>query len=98
MKILPDRLSELTKDGVPRLTPLLKELAELLPPQVYLVSLDYHNGNVEIQGITQASATDLVALLENSPLLKGVALGPTSKIDQGGIQVELFSLKAQVEE
>lgn len=98
IKVLQDRLTELTKDGVPRLAPLLKELAELLPPQVYLLSLDYHNGNVEMQGITQASATELVALLENSPLLKGVALGPTSKLDQGVIQGEIFSLKAQVEE
>jgi Tfp pilus assembly protein PilN len=92
-KDLQAKLSELAKDNNPRLTPLLKELAELLPLQTYLLSFDYQNGEVKLQGLTQTSASELVSLLENSPWLRQVPLGPTSKLPQG----DMFSLQAQVE-
>lgn len=92
-KDLQAKLSELAKDNDPRLTPLLKELAELLPLQTYLLSFDYQNGEVKLQGLTQTSASELVSLLENSPWLRQVSLGPTSKLPQG----DMFSLQAQVE-
>jgi Tfp pilus assembly protein PilN len=92
-KELQAKLSELAKDNDPRLTPLLKELTDLLPTQTYLLSFDYQKGEVKLQGITRTSASELVSLLENSPWLRQVSLGPTSKLPQG----DMFSLQAQVE-
>jgi Tfp pilus assembly protein PilN len=93
VKELRAKLAELAKDNDPRLTPLLKELAELLPAQIYLLSFEYQRGEVKLQGITRTSASELVPLLENSPWLRQVSLGPTNKMPQG----DIFSLQAQVE-
>jgi Tfp pilus assembly protein PilN len=78
-----------------RVVPLLKELTELLPASVYLTLFRYKEGSVDLTGIATSSASDLVALLENSPCLRDVApKAPFTKTPQG----ETFTLGAQVEQ
>lgn len=79
-----------------RVVPLLKDLSEVIPTDVYLTSFRYKDGNVEVSGVAAASrpASEMVGLLEGSPCLRNVApKAPFTKTAQG----ETFTLSAQVE-
>jgi Tfp pilus assembly protein PilN len=93
---LLDRLKILDGTTQKRVVPLLKNLSELIPTDVYLTSFRYKDGDIELSGVAAASrpASELVGLLEGSPCLHNVApKAPFTKTAQG----ETFTLGAQVE-
>ena len=73
-----DRLEQLTRSAEfleadkrrqPMVVRVLDELTRLVPDQAYITQLDIHDQTVEVQGFA-ATASDLIALLEQSPLFK----------------------------
>ena len=77
-----------------RLTPLLKDMTERIPQQVYLTNFQFRNGKVELTGVAKSgSASDLVGALEASPCLHDVAPKAPFKTSSTG---ETFTLGAQV--
>lgn len=92
--LLQERLQLLEDSTQKRLLPLLGNLSELVPPEVYLTNFRYKDGEVELSGVAARAASDLVALLEGSPCLRNVApKAPFTKTANG----ETFTLGAQVE-
>jgi len=90
------RLKVMDESTQKRVVPLLKNLSEVIPTDVYLTSFRYKDGDVELSGVAAASrpASELVGLLEGSPCLRNVApKAPFTKTVQG----ETFTLGAQVE-
>ncbi len=78
-----------------RLTPLLQDMSERIPQEVYLTGLQFKNGKVELTGVAKSgSASDLVGALEASPCLQDVA--PKAPFKTTG-QGETFTLGAQVD-
>jgi Tfp pilus assembly protein PilN len=74
---------------------ILQELTAILPPDTYLSTYSYRDGNIQLAGYS-GSSSDLVPKLEKSPLLKDVALkGPIFKDPQTG--KDRFSLEAKLE-
>jgi Tfp pilus assembly protein PilN len=95
-KHLLERLKLVDESTQKRVVPLLKNLSEVIPTDVYVTSFRYKDGDVEISGVAAASrpASELVGLLEGSPCLRNVApKAPFTKTAQG----ETFTLGAQVE-
>jgi general secretion pathway protein L len=73
-----DRLEQLTrsaqfleadKSRQPLVVRVLDELTRLIPDQAYITQFDIHDQTVEVQGFA-ATASDLIAVLEQSPLFK----------------------------
>lgn len=92
--LLQERLQLLEDSTQRRLLPLLGNLSELVPTDVYLTNFRYQGGGVELSGVAARAASDLVALLEGSPCLRNVApKAPFTKTANG----ETFTLGAQVE-
>ncbi len=77
-----------------RLTPLLTDMSERIPQEVYLTTLQFKNGQVELGGVAKSgSASDLVGTLEASPCLQDVApKAPFQTTSRG----ETFTLGARV--
>ncbi len=74
---------------------VLRELTTVLPPDTYLMTYTYREGNIQIAGVS-ASAPNLIALLEKSPLLKDVTQkGGIFKDPQTG--KDRFSFEARLE-
>ena len=93
---LQERIAVLDETTQKRVVPLLKNLSELIPTDVYLTSFRYRDGAVELSGVAAPSrpASDLVGLLEGSPCLRNAApKAPFTKTAQG----ETFTLGAQVD-
>lgn len=93
---LIERLKLVDDSTQKRVIPLLKNLSEVIPTDVYVTSFRYKEGDVELSGVAAASrpASELVGLLEGSPCLRNVApKAPFTKTAQG----ETFTLGAQVE-
>ena len=93
---LRERIAMLDETTQKRVVPLLKNLSELIPTDVYLTSFRYRDGAVELSGVAAPSrpASDLVGLLEGSPCLRNAApKAPFTKTAQG----ETFTLGAQVD-
>jgi Tfp pilus assembly protein PilN len=95
---LLERLKVVDESSRKRIVPLLKNLSEEIPADVYMTSFSYKEaGNtVDVSGVAAATrpASELVGLLENSPCLRNVApKAPFTKTNQG----ETFTLGAQVE-
>jgi len=93
---LLERLKVVDESTQKRVVPLLKDLSEVIPTDVYLTSFRYKDGDVEVSGVAAASraASELVGLLEGSPCLRNVApKAPFTKTAQG----ETFTLGGQVE-
>ena len=93
---LRERIAVLDETTQKRVVPLLKNLSELVPTDVYLTSFRYRDGAVELSGVAAPSrpASDLVGLLEGSPCLHNAApKAPFTKTAQG----ETFTLGAQVD-
>ena len=77
-----------------RLTPLLKDMSERIPQEMYLTGFQFKNGKVELTGVAKSgSASDLVGALEASPCLRDVAPRAPFKTTGRG---ETFTLGAQV--
>ncbi len=77
-----------------RVIPLLRNLSDVIPTDVYLTSFRFKDGDVELSGVAARPASDLVALLESSPCLRNVApKAPFTKTANG----ETFTLGAQVD-
>jgi general secretion pathway protein L len=79
-----------TQEG--RVTTLLKELTELVPPDAYLTTMALRGGRLTLDGQAR-SASDIITALEKSKRFKNVAFSsPTTK--QG--DKERFALTAEV--
>jgi Tfp pilus assembly protein PilN len=77
-----------------RVIPLLRDLSDVLPTDVYLTSFRFKDGDVELSGVAARPASDLVAVLESSPCLRNVApKAPFTKTANG----ETFTLGAQID-
>ncbi|MBN2242519.1 MAG: pilus assembly protein PilM [Acidobacteria bacterium] len=75
---------------------VLRELTTILPDDTYLNNYVYRDGKLSIAGLSD-SATDLIALLENSPLLRNVVQRSGIFRDtQSG--KDRFSIEAELEE
>ena len=73
-------------------TPLLKDLTELIPPDAYLTSLNVRGGRVTLDGQARA-ASDIITALEKSKRFKNVTFSsPTTKAGDK----ERFSLVAEI--
>jgi Tfp pilus assembly protein PilN len=73
---------------------ILKELAKILPSDVWLTNLIYQGRKVELYGVA-TSAGDLIALLDRSPLFKNVEFVAAITKDAAG--KERFRIKAEME-
>ena len=92
---LQAQLQTLRSETRIRLTPLLEDISERIPQQVYLTAFRFKNGGVELTGVAKTgSASDLVGALEGSPCLQNVA--PKSPFKKTGAG-ETFTLGAQVQ-
>jgi Tfp pilus assembly protein PilN len=65
-----------------------------VPNSAYLSNLRYRDGTVELQGNAE-NASNLVPILERSPLFKNVGFNAPS--NRGRDNRETFSLKAEME-
>jgi len=75
---------------------VFQELTAILPEDTYLNNYIYRNGNISMGGLSD-SATDLISILENSPLLHNVEqTGNISRDAQTG--KDRFSINADLEE
>ena len=75
---------------------VFEELTEILPDDTYLHNYIYRDGSISIAGLSD-SATDLISILENSPLLHNVEqTGNISTDAQTG--KDRFSIRAALEE
>ena len=91
---LQAQLQTLRSETRLRLTPLLKDMSERIPEQIYLTNFQFKNGKVELTGVAKSgSASDLVGALEASPCLQDVAPKAPFKTTGKG---ETFTLGAQV--
>ena len=91
---LQAQLQTLRSETRIRLTPLLKDMSERIPQQVYLTNFQFKSGKVELTGVARSgSASDLVGALEASPCLHDVAPKAPFKTSSRG---ETFTLGAQV--
>jgi general secretion pathway protein L len=89
------RLGEINK------TAMLEELTKLLPETVWIWNLKYNGKEVELSGFAD-SASDLIPLLDRSPLFEKVEfLAPVTKEMQmrgdGSKEKERFRIKMRVE-
>jgi Tfp pilus assembly protein PilN len=73
---------------------VLDELSRIVPNSAYLSNLRYRDGTVELQGNAE-NASNLVPILERSPLFKNVGFNAPS--NRGRDNRETFSLKAEME-
>jgi Tfp pilus assembly protein PilN len=74
---------------------ILRELADVLPPDTYLASYTYREGTVMLSGLS-GSASDLIPKLEKSPVLKDVIQrGSIFKDQQAG--KDRFNYEAKLE-
>lgn len=65
---------------------ILTELSAVIPPDAYLTDLKLTGDKVQIYGVA-ASATELIGLLENSPLFKNVEFISTIRKDRDGREI-----------
>jgi general secretion pathway protein L len=80
---------------------ILKELTQLLPNTVWIWNLKYNGKEIEISGFSD-SASDLIPLLDKSPLFEKVEfLAPVTKerLMRGNesMEKERFKIKARIE-
>lgn len=93
-------LDKVTSGEIPKIE-ILKELTQLLPDTVWIWNLKYNGKEIEISGYAD-SASDLVPLLDKSPLFEKVEfLAPVTKekhLRSGGEkEKERFRMKAKLE-
>jgi general secretion pathway protein L len=100
---LRKEISELVKmkSGVVSKVEMLKELTQILPSTVWVWNLKYTGREVEISGFAD-SASDLISLLDKSPLFEKVEfLAPVTKERErgpaGDKEKERFKIKMRLE-
>jgi general secretion pathway protein L len=104
---LRDRLGQLTrsaqflvadKNRQPLVVQVLEELTRLVPDQAYIIQFELHDQTVEVHGLA-ATASDLIGVLERSPLFKAPQFrSPVTQDRRSGaerfhVSVELTSKK-----
>ncbi len=92
---LAARITVLKTETDKHVLPLLSRLSDTIPTDMYLNTLRYKDGGIELSGVaTSKSASELIATLNAFPCLKNVApKAPFTTTAQG----ETFTLGAQVE-
>jgi general secretion pathway protein L len=105
---LRERLDRLTKSAQflvadktrqPMVVKVLDELTRLVPDQAYIIQLELHDGVVELHGYA-TTASDLIGLLEQSPLFRApqfrspVTQDPRSGTERFHVSVELIPEEA----
>jgi general secretion pathway protein L len=80
---------------------ILRELTQILPDTVWIWSFKYNGKEIEINGFAD-SASDLIPLLDRSPLFEKVEfLAPVTKErvmrPEGDIEKERFRIRAKIE-
>ncbi len=88
------QITTLTENQDRRTVHFLKELTDKIPADAYLTTLRYRNNRVEMDGFATKSS-ELIQILENSPMFKNAQF--TSPITQGQGGQERFSIVAEVE-
>jgi len=89
---LQKEIDTLSEGLEPQVTPLVKELTELIPSDAYLTGLNLRSGRLTLDGQAR-SASDLITALGKSKRFKNVNFAsPTTK--QG--DKERFSIVAEV--
>jgi Tfp pilus assembly protein PilN len=89
---LQKEIDTLSEGQEPQVTPLAKELTELIPTDAYLTGFNLRGGRLTIDGLAR-SASDLITALGKSKRFKNVNFAsPTTK--QG--DKERFSIVAEV--
>jgi len=89
---LQKEIDTLSEGQDPQITPLMKELTELIPTDAHLTGLNLRGGRLTIDGLAR-SASDLITALGKSKRFKNVNFAsPTTK--QG--DKERFSIVAEV--
>ncbi len=91
---LQNQIATLTENQDRRMVHYLKELTDKIPSDAYLTTLRYRNNRVEMDGFATKSS-ELIQILENSPMFKNAQF--TSPITQGQGGQERFSIVAEVE-
>ena len=82
------------KEGRGEILYVLDELSRVIPTTAYLSYLRYRDGSLELQGSAD-SASNLIPLLERSPLFENVGFNAPS--NRGRDNRETFSVKATME-
>jgi general secretion pathway protein L len=105
---LRDRLGQLTRSAQflvtdktrqPLVVQVLEELTRLVPDQAYIIQFELHDQTVELHGFA-ATASDLIGVLEQSPLFKAPQFrSPVTQDRRSGaerfhVSVELTSEEA----
>lgn len=86
-----DQLNTLQRNRVPALD-ILKELSERIPETAWVQELDFSGNGVQINGFAQ-SASELISLLEASPLFKDVVFLSTITKSKDGKERFRIGLK-----
>jgi general secretion pathway protein L len=90
---LREKLRVLTSDDHVRNAQFLQELTRIVPKGAYLTTFRVRSGRVELEGFA-ASASELVPLLEKSPLFDGAQFtSPVTKVQNNE---ERFSLTTEI--
>lgn len=88
------QIATLTENQDRRVVHFLKELTDKIPSDAYLTTLRYRNNRIEMDGFASKSS-ELIQILESSPLFKNAQF--TSPITQGQGGQERFSIVAEIE-
>jgi Tfp pilus assembly protein PilN len=91
---LEQQVTTLSADQDRRIVTFLRELTDRIPPDAYLTAFRYRNGRIELDGFANR-ASELIQLLESSPMFRNVQFTSPTTAGQGG--QERFSLVAEVE-
>lgn len=88
-----DNVNKIKEDYIPRIDVIL-ELAKVLPNDAWVKSLTIVENSFEVEG-DAVSSTNLIPILENSPLFSGVGLAsPVTKTQSGR---EKFRIKGNIQ-
>jgi len=91
---LEQQVTTLSADQDRRIITFLRELTDRIPPDAYLTAFRYRNGRIELDGFANR-ASELIQLLESSPMFRNVQFTSPTTAGQGG--QERFSIVAEVE-
>lgn len=96
LRKLREEISSLSKlhDRSGEVLHVLDELSRIVPTSAYLSNLRYHESRVELRGSAE-NASNLVPILERSPVFKNVGFNAPSTRRRGAR--ETFSLKAELQ-
>jgi general secretion pathway protein L len=104
-QIVTDRLKEIHEvnsrvtefiavRSTPRIVDIWEELAQLVPQTTYLTAVEIRGQELQLNGVS-AAATDLIPVLERSPMFSAVELSGPATMDRATGK-EQFSLRAKM--